>query len=192
VRDRSEKRLVKALRERRREAYEDVIDAHYASVYRLLLFLTRNASLAEDLTQEVFTSAWGAIDEFRGASSIATWLHRIAYHSFVDAQRRQERDRSLAAGLSEGGPGMAADPLSRVMADEHLGRICRALEDLRVEERAILLLHYVDGLSYREMAGVLGQPEGTIKWLTSCALEKLRTRLTERQNHEHGLEKRAE
>jgi DNA-directed RNA polymerase specialized sigma24 family protein len=89
VRDRSERRILKALRERRREAYEGVIDAHYASVYRLLLFLTRNMSLAEDLTQEVFTSAWGAIDEFRGESSLKTWLRRIAYHSFVDVERRR-------------------------------------------------------------------------------------------------------
>ena len=180
MRTRSERRILKALRERRREAYEGVIDAHYASIYRLLLFLTRNASLAEDLTQEVFASAWSAIDEFRGDSSLKTWLRRIAYHAFVDAQRRQERDRSLAAGLNEGGPNVAADPLARVMTDEHLGRMYRAMEDLSVAERAILLLHYMDGLSYREMAGVLGQPDGTVKWLTSCALEKLRTRLTER------------
>jgi RNA polymerase sigma-70 factor (ECF subfamily) len=179
VRDRSERRILKALRERRRGAYEDVIDAHYASVYRFLLFLTRDASLAEDLTQEVFASAWGAIDDFRGDSSIKTWLHRIAYHSFVDVQRRRERDRSLAAGLSQGEPGMAADPLSRVMADEHLGRIYRALENLDVNDRAVLLLHYMDGLSYREMARVLGQPDGTVKWMTHRALEELRTRLTE-------------
>ncbi len=180
MRDTSEKRIVKALRERRREAYEGVIDAHYASVYRFLLFLARDANLAEDLTQEVFASAWDAIDNFRGDSSVKTWLHRIAYHSFVDVQRRRERDRSLAAELSQGEPDVAADPLSQVMADEHLGRIYQALENLDVNERAVLLLHYLDGLSYREMARVLGQPDGTVKWMTNRALEKLRTGLAER------------
>jgi hypothetical protein len=58
VRGRAERRILEALREGRREAYEDVIDAHYASIYRLLLFLTRDATAAEDMTQEVFASAW--------------------------------------------------------------------------------------------------------------------------------------
>ena len=61
------------------------------------------------------------------------------------------------------------------MTDEHLGRMYRAMDDLEDQERAILLLHYLDGLSYREMARVLHQPAGTLKWMTHHALEKLRT-----------------
>jgi RNA polymerase sigma-70 factor (ECF subfamily) len=175
VRDRAERRILKALREGWREAYEDIIDTHYASVYRLLLFLTRDASVAEDMTQEVFASAWAAIQGFRGDASVQTWLRRIAYNLFLDAQRRRKRDASLAGKMGEGDAGVAADPLSRIMTDEHLGRMHRALDDLEDEERAILLLHYLDGLSYREMARVLHQPAGTLKWMTHHALEKLRT-----------------
>jgi RNA polymerase sigma-70 factor (ECF subfamily) len=178
VRGRSERRILKALREGRREAYEEVIEAHYASIYRLLLFLTRDASVAEDMTQEVFASAWAAIQGFRGEATVKTWLRRIAYHLFVDAQRRRKRDESLAGKLSEGDPGTAADPLSRLMTDEHLARMYRAMDDLDSEERAVLLLHYAEGLSYREMARVLHRSAGTLKWMTHHALEKLRTRVT--------------
>jgi RNA polymerase sigma-70 factor, ECF subfamily len=174
---RSERRILKALHEGRREAYEEVIEAHYASIYRLLLFLTRDASLAEDMTQEVFASAWAAIQGFRGDASVKTWLRRIAYNLFVDAQRRRKRDESLAGKLGEGDPGMAADPLSRIMTDEHLVRMYRAMDDLDGQERAVVLLHYLDGLSYREMAQVLRQPAGTLKWVTHQALEKLRTQV---------------
>jgi RNA polymerase sigma-70 factor (ECF subfamily) len=167
--------MLKALREGRREAYEDVIEAHYASIYRLLLFLTRDASLAEDMTQEVFASAWGAIQGFRGDASVKTWLRRIAYNLFVDAQRRRKRDESLAGKLGEGDPGAAADPLSQIMTDEHLGRMYRAMDDLDGEERAVLLLHYLDGLSYEEMARVLHRPSGSLKWIVHQALERLRT-----------------
>ena len=86
VRDKAERQILSALREGRREAYEAVIDAHYGSVYRFLMFLTREASLAEDLTQEVFTAAWGALGRFEGRASIKTWLHRIAYNTFVDVR----------------------------------------------------------------------------------------------------------
>ena len=154
-----------------------MVEAHYASIYRLLLFLTRDASLAEDMTQEVFVSAWGAIHGFRGDATIQTWLRRIAYNLFVDARRRRKRDESVVSKLKEGDPGTGTDPLSRIMTDEHLVRMYRAMDDLEVEERAVLLLHYLDGLSYREMARVLHQPAGTLKWMTHHAVERLRTRV---------------
>lgn len=177
VRERSERRILKALQEGRREAYVSVIDAHYRSVYRLLLFLGRDAHLAEDLTQEVFASAWRSLDGFRGASSVRTWLHRIAYHAFVDARRRHERDK-VAVGMLEGRDcGVVDDPLAGIVADEHLSQLGRAMEHLDLEERTVLLLHYSDGLSYREMGEVLGRPDGTLKWVTSRALEKLRKQL---------------
>jgi RNA polymerase sigma-70 factor (ECF subfamily) len=175
VRGRAERRILKALREGRREAYENIIDVHYASIYRLLLFLTRDASLAEDMTQEVFTSAWAGIRNFRGDASVKTWLRRIAYNLFLDAQRQRQRDASLAGRMGENVPDATTDPLSRIMTDEHVGRMYRAMDDLDDQERAILLLHYLDGLSYREMARVLHRPAGTLKWMTHHALGKLRT-----------------
>lgn len=177
MRDRSERRTLKALREGRHEAYLDVIQAHYGSVYRFLLFLGHDASLAEDLTQEVFVSAWRAIGGFRGKSSIKTWLHRIAYHAFLDARRRRERERAAVGVLGRRDDDVVDDPLSGIVADEHLSQVGRALQDLDVDERTVLLLHYGDGLSYREMAEALGRPDGTLKWVTSRALDKLRKRL---------------
>jgi RNA polymerase sigma-70 factor (ECF subfamily) len=177
VRGRSERRILKTLREGRREAYEDVIEANYASIYRLLLFLTHNAGRAEDLTQEVFASAWAALQGFRGAATLKTWLRRIAYNLFVDTQRRRQREESLGGRWHEGQPGADADPLARIMMDEHLGRMYRAMDELEDEERVVLLLHYLDGLSYREMAQVLHKPAGTLKWMTHQALERLRTRV---------------
>jgi len=154
-----------------------VIQAHYRSVYRFLLFLGHDVDLAEDVTQEVFASAWRSIGSFRGRSSIRTWLHRIAYNAFLDAQRRRRRDRVAVAEMGSRDCDLADDPLAGIVVDEHLSALAEALQNLELDERTVLLLHYVDGLSYREMTRVLGRPSGTLKWITSRALEKLRRRL---------------
>jgi RNA polymerase sigma-70 factor (ECF subfamily) len=178
VRDKAERRILAALRQGRRQAYETVIDAHYGSVYRFLLFLTGEGHLAEDLTQEVFASAWEALDRFRGRASMKTWLHRIAYNAFVDAQRRRTRDVALVQGLSDSRPDPAGDPVDELVAAEQVSQMVLALSRLESDDRAVLALRYVEALSYREMAQVLGRPNGTLRWLTSRAVKRLADELT--------------
>ncbi len=178
MRGRSEEQLLQALREHRRDAYLEVIESHYRAVYRLLLFLCRDSGQAEDMTQDVFASAWAAIDTFRGDASLKTWLRRIAYNAFLDSRRRRVRDKAAVAVGTDPGDSGIRDPLAEIMADENRSAVCRALDDLNLDERTVLLLHYMDGLSYREMAEVLDRPDGTLKWITGRALDKLRTQLT--------------
>ena len=178
MRGRAERRTLTTLRQGHRQAYETVIDAHYPSVYRFLLFLTGQPHLAEDLTQEAFTAAWAALDRFQGHASIRTWLHRIAYNTFVDAQRRRARDGALTRQLEEAPPGTAADPVAEILAAEQLTQLHRALEGLDQDDRAVLLLRYVEGLSHRQIARVLDRPNGTVRWLTSRALKRLADTLT--------------
>jgi RNA polymerase sigma-70 factor (ECF subfamily) len=154
-----------------------VIDAHYASVYRFLLLLGGDAHLAEDLTQETFAAAWQAVRTFKGRSSIKTWLHRIAYNAFVDARRRQVRDKALVGGLGAPAVQAGSDPLTQIISNESLADLCRGLTGLAAEERAVLILHYVEGQSYRAMAEALDKPSGTVKWLTRKALRRLRQQL---------------
>jgi RNA polymerase sigma-70 factor (ECF subfamily) len=178
VRTRVERRILTALRQGDRRAYETVIDAHYPSVYRFLLLLTGQPHLAEDLTQEAFTAAWAAADRFQGRASIGTWLHRIAYNAFVDAQRRRARDSALAQRLDAARPATATDPVSEILAAEKLAEVHQALGGLDEEDRIVLLLRYVEGLSHREIARVLNRPNGTVRWLTSRALKRLADTLT--------------
>ncbi|MHC4156637.1 MAG: RNA polymerase sigma factor, partial [Planctomycetota bacterium] len=83
---RQERQTIKKLRQGRRDAYEDVICRHYGPIYRFLAYLTLDAGLAEELTQETFAAAWANIDRFEQRSALATWLHRIAYRKFIDAK----------------------------------------------------------------------------------------------------------
>jgi len=166
-------RLVSDLRKGCPDACTELVHDHYQAVYRFLVHMTRDVHRAEDLTQETFAVAWERLGTFQGRATLATWLHRIAYTKFIDAQRAERR----AAGLRERlrilrvSPANPCDPVS---ADEDAQNLYRALDGLEASERTLLVLHYLQGLSYREMALVLDEPSGTVKWRTAEALKRIR------------------
>jgi RNA polymerase sigma-70 factor (ECF subfamily) len=147
-----------------------------------MAYLTADAGLAEDLTQETFASAWANIDRFKGRASLQTWLHRIAYNKFVDSKRDLERRAASIAGWGSERHKVheASNPLSRLMANEHSALLYEAMCRLESSEYIVIVLHYIQGLSFREMAKVLEEPVGTVKWQTSHALKRLKGFLTGR------------
>jgi RNA polymerase sigma-70 factor (ECF subfamily) len=173
-----EQRLLSQIRAGRPEACAELVRVHYQAVYRLLVHLTRDVHEAEDLTQETFAAAWEKIAGFQGRATLATWLHRIAYTKFIDAQRARDRANGMLDRLASPKPA-PGDPLDAVMADDESRRLCRALHELDAPDRAVLALHYLQGLSYREMATVLDEPADTVKWRTHIALNRLRELLTD-------------
>lgn len=179
----SEMLLARRVRAGDRDACAAFVRAHHADVYRLLARLCRDAYAAEDLTQETFAAAWQGIGSFGGLASLKTWLHRIAYRKFVDWDRRprlvqQQQGRShTEAEFRAGAPG----PPEAAEAQEWSRRLSAAVDRLEPAEREVIVLHYFQGLSFREIAQVLGQPAGTVKWRVSAALGRLRT-----MTHEHS------
>jgi RNA polymerase sigma-70 factor (ECF subfamily) len=183
VTESNEQRLVNHLRAGRPEACAELVRTHYAAVYRFLLHQTRDVHQAEDLTQETFTTAWEKIATFEGRATLATWLHRIAYTKFIDAQRAERRAVQVRARLVRP-QATRSDPCDAMTADDEARRLYQALQELNAADRSVLVLHYLQGLSYREMATVLDEPAGTVKWRTSEALNRLRARLCEEgSNH---------
>lgn len=182
--DAGDERLLADIRAGRREACAALIHAHYQGVYRFLLHLTRDVSLAEDLTQDTFATVWEKIGSFAGRSSLSTWLYRIARSKLVDVHRRLRRGAEIhdqvgrqAAGAEPPGP------LDAVIADDQIRHLYEQLQRLEPEDRALLVLHYLQGLSYRELADVVDEPVNTVKWRVREALEQLRALFAEEANH---------
>ncbi len=181
-----DQRMLNDLRAGRSEACGEVIRGHYQAVYRFLVHMTRDVHEAEDLTQETFTAAWQRIGAFEGQATLATWLHRIAYTKFIDAQRAARRNARLQerlTSLQTSSDTSSDDPSDSVAADDESQRLYQALHGLEGQDRALLVLHYLQGLSYREMSSVLDEPTGTLKWRTSAALDRLRSLLTDEVSH---------
>ncbi len=182
-----EERLLADIRGGQREACATLIQAHYPAVYRFLLHLTRDVAVAEDLTQETFAAVWEKLGSFAGRSSIATWIHRIAYTKFVDARRRARRRLQVQFLVCQETPVTAqTTPLDAAIVDDQTRRLYAVLPRLDPRDQALLVLHYLQGLSYRDMADVLDATANTLKWRVRTALSRLRALFAgEGTSHEH-------
>jgi RNA polymerase sigma-70 factor (ECF subfamily) len=172
--DRPEHRMTDAeLRERCRRGERDAQRRLYEQcsdrVYGLLLRMTRNADDAFDLAQETFIRVFEKIDTFDGASSLATWVYRIAVNEALQFLRRQ----SLAARTI---PKLAARDRGEAtpLADDTRLDVAEAVAKLPPLERVLIELRYSQGLSYDEMAAILEKPPGTIGSGLNRAREILR------------------
>src|SRR5687768_208675 len=168
----SEMLLARRVRAGDRDACAAFVRAHHADVYRFLARICRDRHAAEDLTQETFAAAWQGIGSFGGLASLKTWLHRIAYRKFVVRDRRPRfaQQQELRAHVEAAGPAAALGPAEAAEAQEWSRRLSAAVGRLEPAEREVIALHYFQGLSFREIGHVLGQPAGTVKWRVSGGL----------------------
>ena len=156
-------------------AFEELVRACQADVYRLALHLVRNPTVAEDVTQEAFLHAYRSLRSFRGQSKFSTWLYRITRNCAVDAIRRSARQRRLAQEVSPPAP----VPDSSLRA-----AISGAIDSLPTELREAFVLIEVFGLSYQETAAVLGVIPGTLK----SRMHRTRRLLMEALGEEEGAD----
>jgi len=166
-------------------ACAEMIGAHHAVIYRLLFHLCRDQHLAEDLVQETFASAWASLEEFRGGSSLSTWLHRIAYRKFLDLQRRKSPLVGAVREMEfEQSDDANPDPLAAAMAEENSAQLYEAVSQLESDERDVVVLHYFQGLTFVQIAEVMGVPAGTLRWRNGRGLEILRRLLQKKLEYE--------
>lgn len=183
------------------EAFVALVERHQATVYRLALRLSRNSAEAEDITQEAFLRAHGALATFRGDARFVTWLCRIAVNEAL--MRRRSAKRHPHEPLeAEPRLGLGRDAPREERADELVDRKARAervnaaLGELDDQQRAALVLRDLEGLSADEAADVLGVSPEVVRQRAHRARLKLRERLADlltddderrsRQRLDHG------
>lgn len=147
------------------------------SLRRFLLSLCEgNQALADDLAQESFIKAYLAIHTFSSRSKLSTWLFRIAYNNFIDYIRKR---RAEATDIESAGGVLAEDGADAVFEHENLYMAIRKLSD---QEKAVVLLFYMEDKPIREIAKILDKKEGAIKVQLSRAREHIREFLKSRDN----------
>jgi RNA polymerase sigma-70 factor, ECF subfamily len=162
------------------DALTGLIRATQRDVMRFLAPLTA-ATDVEDLTQETYLRAVGALPTFAGRSSVRTWLFAIARRVAADHVRRATRRPRVAALPDWQATAEAAQPHHRSQFDE-LHALTGLIRDLPAERREAFLLTQVAGLSYAEAAEICGCPVGTIRSRVARARDDLITAM-----HDHGI-----
>lgn len=116
----------------------------------------------EELVQDTFVRAFGALDGFRGDSSFRTWLFTIERRLLLD-RRRAEKRRGTAVEVDERMAATDFNPLDSMLADETARSVNAAIERLSPTQKEVFLLRVVEGLSYREIAEVADTTEGAAR-----------------------------
>ncbi len=166
------------------KAFEELLSVYLRPVYAFVLSLTRDVSMAEDVTQETYIKIWKYLGRFDVTKSFKTWIFTIAKNTAYDALKKR-RDLPFSSfsviedeELEEPWAERIADEMP--LADEILARAESAelleqkLSELQSGFQQILRLHYQDDFSLQEIAEILGEPYNTIKSRHGRALRSLR------------------
>lgn len=189
--DEAEPSLVARAVKRDPDAFGQLYNLYFERVYRYARLRLGNPVEAEDVAAAVFLSAWRTIDRFRPKhdASFAGWLFRLAHNALVDRYRRMKPMVSLDAGLDEAlAEQITTSPEAAFEWRLTLVELQQALQQLTEEQREVVLLRFVEGLSAREVGDIMGKHEGTVRGMQFRAMEALRRALTYVQGRQsrHG------
>lgn len=167
------------------QEFSAVAAAHRAQIFRFLLSSTRDADLAETLTQDCLLKAHRNWSSFRGESSVMTWLMRIAINLQKDHWRnrrmqfwRQTQTQGVSVDeAAEWLPSGGASPETQVLAKERVGQVWKAVEKLSERQRTVFLLRHVEEMDLAEIAKTTGLNEGTVKAHLSRAMARVKAEL---------------
>jgi len=148
-------------------------DLHVERIYRHVYYRVGNTGDAEDLTQQVFLRAWKAIGRYKKtATPFLAWLMRISHNLVIDFYRSKKDtaflDNELVLEDRTPGP--------EQLVEEHFNqqRIRKVILQLSEEQQQVVLMSFIEGFSYSEIAATLGKKEGNIRVIVHRALKKMR------------------
>ena len=166
-------RLIRKAQQYDGQALSALCELFFEDVYSYFHYRARDVADAQDLTNDVFLRLVESIQSFEPArGTFRTWIFGVAHHRLVDYRRRQAlRDhRLLDEGLTDSDDGPAVQAEARLTQD----RLRRALNSLTEDQRQVIVLKFIEGLSNAEVAQILRKTEGAINALQYRALQALR------------------
>jgi RNA polymerase sigma-70 factor (ECF subfamily) len=165
-----EHELIRKSQQGSREAFALLIERYWGRLYRWLYHLTHDRHAAEDVAQESFLKAFANLASFRAGTSFQAWLFRIGHNHLINQRRRDCKTRQP---FPQHLPALGEGPDEQVMSREALQLLARAVGRLPADFRAAFLLRVEEGLSFREIAEVLGTSEENARWRVFKARRKL-------------------
>lgn len=170
--------LVRRVRRGDDAAFGRIVDNHGPHLYLVAMSMLGNREDAEDAVQDTFVAAFGSLRGFQGRSTVKTWLTRILINTVLNLRRRQRVRRAIRLDDAGEQPGQEPpDRRDRAAPSDVRMDFLSVLEQLPADQRAIVLLREVQGLTYDEIAEALKVPRGTVESRLHRARQKLKTLL---------------
>ena len=167
--------LVARAREGYLDAYEMLVQRHSGLAYRVALRLCGNHHDAQDIAQEALIAAWQQLDRFRDDAAFSTWLYRIVTRRTLNKTSRGRAHDSL--DLLGDVPDRGTEPAVRAERNFAADAVSDALAALPFAQRAVVVLHHFEGLSYAGVAAVTGSTVPAVRSHLFRARRTLGTRL---------------
>lgn len=169
--DEQDFKAMERVREGDSEAFGEIYQRRFKGVYKQIYYRTGNPTLAEDLTQEVFTRAFKAGPRFVPNKRVSVWLSSIAHNLYVDQYRSQRYTDStdeveIAADYK-------SDPEEQAIINDENTKLREAVTKLKPKHQAIVHKRYYDGMSFRDIAHDLQRPEVTVRVMEHRIKRKL-------------------
>jgi len=175
--------LVRRLQNGDLEALGELYEKYKTPVYRTVLAITRDQELAEDILQETFIRVYLNAGKIDDGVSLMPWLYRVAVNlCYTWSSRVRRLLNVLQQAIEQLSPVPARHPEAIAEELEWQQTVWQALDSLSVDHRTVVVLHYLEGLSLKEIAYITGTPEGTVKSRLHYAREYLRKALADRQH----------
>ena len=164
-------------------AFASLVQIYQDRIYSLAYYMTKNHHDAEDVAQEVFLKIWRALPSYRGEHEPDAWIMKIAKNTCYDFLRQRkytepieyEHDgKVLTQPLAD--DAVQSNPTQAILQAERREAVAKALMKMPPEQREILTLRYMEGLSYEQLGQVLDAGQGTVKsklWRAKQTLKKI-------------------
>lgn len=182
----NETELIARLQQREESAFRLLVEGWQDRVYNTALGFLQQAEDAEDITQEVFVTAWRSLDGFRAESGLSTWIYRIAVNKSLDLLRSRKRKKRFAFIRSIWGDNgeLVADPPDfhhpgvQLEKKQDAAMLFRAIRQLPEKQQVACSLQKLEGLSIGEIARIMDLSPGAVESLLQRARVNLKKILT--------------
>jgi RNA polymerase sigma-70 factor (ECF subfamily) len=159
----SDEQCVALTRRGERRGFDTLVRRYQDRLFRFVLPMIGARDESLELVQETFVRAWQALDSWQPQATFKTWLFRIASNAAIDALRRRTAVPFVALDDDYDAPAAGADPQEQLQTRQRLHALVAALGRLPADQREIVLLREVEGMSYDEISSALGISVGTVK-----------------------------
>ncbi len=172
--------VIEACQQGDRDAFQVLFETYKDKVFSIAVYSSGgDRAVADDVTQQIFLKLFTAIRQFRGDSEFTTWLYRLVVNACLDERRRRRRLLPWGEAVATMNPSEKKPQEKQYARLEVTEAVQAAIGELKPKFRLPILLKYIEGLSYEEIASVMGCSKGTV----ASRLNRGHSQLAKRLSH---------